>query len=216
MHTCALALTQKLYTNMQTLAAMSWADARTGLILLFLATLSPLAFGFGLCPGLPPFSSSPALRGNALGKAACGRFVPAMRVLPRSGKVASRPLAAASLRYSHTHTHTHAERERCTTERERERERERYRERHTISNSLSPRMMSGEDVEKWTSGQVAAWLEREGFNAEWQKAFADNEVLSLLALLVPRGAHFTCFTSGERGLQYGVAGGRLLITCTRP
>jgi hypothetical protein len=30
---------------------------------------------------------------------------------------------------------------------------------------------------------VAAWLEREGFNAEWQKAFADNEVLSLLALL---------------------------------
>ena len=99
MHTCALALTQKLYTNMQTLAAMSWADARTGLILLFLATLSPLACGFGLCPGLPPFSSSPALRGNALGNAACGRFVPAMRVLPRSGKVASRPLAAASLRY---------------------------------------------------------------------------------------------------------------------
>jgi hypothetical protein len=43
--------------------------------------------------------------------------------------------------------------------------------------------MSGEDVEKWTTGQVAAWLEREGFNAEWQKAFADNEVLSLLALL---------------------------------
>jgi hypothetical protein len=42
--------------------------------------------------------------------------------------------------------------------------------------SLLALSMSTDDVSSWTTAQVVAWLEQEGFNQDWQKAFQDNEI----------------------------------------
>jgi len=44
------------------------------------------------------------------------------------------------------------------------------------ASTLLSLRMSDEQVSSWDSAKVGAWLEKEGFNADWQKAFSDNEI----------------------------------------
>jgi len=44
------------------------------------------------------------------------------------------------------------------------------------ASTLLALRMSDEQVSSWDSAKVGAWLEKEGFNADWQKAFSDNEI----------------------------------------
>ena len=52
----------------------------------------------------------------------------------------------------------------------------RSQSRRTGRRALSVLRMDEQDVATWGTDEVVGWLEREGFNEQWTRAFRENEI----------------------------------------